>query len=435
MKKIITAINNPKLHEELNKEKNFEIIGKDIQYKEAILEMLEQNNDTDLIIISEKISGKIKLEELIKNIKTINEKIKIIFILEKENKDIERILIRNNIIDIYDNNKINLKELINIINKKEINMEEEIIKLKKIIEEKNNLKNRQVRTNLLIVKYIEKLKKGIKKQIEKRRKKFIKKEKRKNMLTKIITFSGNYKSGKSSLALIISQYLAREYNKVLLIDGDMEKQDLNIILKKGKFKNQKNRKGKKQNNKVEQKNKNKNISSQKNNEKRTTSEEKINNNLYFMKRINNLIKKNSENFMMKNFLSLKQKYNFIIIDLAKNNDENINKEILKNSDINFLVIEPNILGIKEIERTIDRYINKWKIDKGSLHIIANKKKYDSMNKKIISKFFFNQYKIYEIKENKIFSIMINHSFKNKILLKNKKIISSIKKIVNKILYK
>ena len=111
-------------------------------------------------------------------------------------------------------------------------MEEEIIKLKKIIEEKNNLKNRQVRTNPLIVKYIEKLKKGIKKQIEKRRKKFIKKEKRKNMLTKIITFSGNYKSGKSSLALIISQYLAREYNKVLLIDGDMEKQDLNIIEKK-----------------------------------------------------------------------------------------------------------------------------------------------------------------------------------------------------------
>ena len=38
MKKIITAINNPKLHEELNKEKNFEIIGKDIQYKEAILD-------------------------------------------------------------------------------------------------------------------------------------------------------------------------------------------------------------------------------------------------------------------------------------------------------------------------------------------------------------------------------------------------------------
>ena len=47
MKKIITAINNPQLNEELKKEKNFEIIGKDIQYKEAILEILEENDFID----------------------------------------------------------------------------------------------------------------------------------------------------------------------------------------------------------------------------------------------------------------------------------------------------------------------------------------------------------------------------------------------------
>ena len=115
MKKIITAINNPKLNEELKKERNFEIIGKDIQYREAILEILEKNNKIDLIILSEKIPGEIQLEKLIKKIKFANEKIKIIFILEKENKELEKILIKNNIIDIYYNNKINLKELIKII--------------------------------------------------------------------------------------------------------------------------------------------------------------------------------------------------------------------------------------------------------------------------------------------------------------------------------
>ena len=41
MKKIITAINNPTLNEKLKKEEYIEIIGKDIQYKEAILEILE----------------------------------------------------------------------------------------------------------------------------------------------------------------------------------------------------------------------------------------------------------------------------------------------------------------------------------------------------------------------------------------------------------
>ena len=65
MKKILTAINNPKLNEELKKESNFQIIGKDIQYKEAILEVLEKNNKIDLIILSDKIPGEIKLENLI----------------------------------------------------------------------------------------------------------------------------------------------------------------------------------------------------------------------------------------------------------------------------------------------------------------------------------------------------------------------------------
>ena len=83
MKKIITAINNPQLNEELKKEKNFEIIGKDIQYREAILEILEENDFIDLIIMSEKILGEISLENLIEKIKLKNEAIKIIFILEK----------------------------------------------------------------------------------------------------------------------------------------------------------------------------------------------------------------------------------------------------------------------------------------------------------------------------------------------------------------
>ena len=193
MKKIITAINNPELNEKLKKEKNFEIIGKDIQYKEAIIEILEKYKDIDLIIISETISGQMTIDKLIKKIKQINEKIKIILILEKENKDIEKILIKNNIIDIYYNNKINLIELIKIINKKEISMEEEIIKLKKIIEEKNNEFN--------------------------------------DKKAKLITFSGTRKSGKSTLSLIISKALAIQ-NKVLLINGDLEKKDLSINLKK-----------------------------------------------------------------------------------------------------------------------------------------------------------------------------------------------------------
>ena len=244
MKKIITAINNPKLNEELKKESNFEIVGKDIQYKEAILEILEKNNKIDLIIISENIVGQISFEELIKKIKYINEKIKLIFILENENNELEKILIKNKIIDIYYNNKINLEELVKIISKKEINMEEEIIKLKKIIEEKNNyfrknnknIKEKNKKTNYLKYKNLDGINvnknKTYKKQSERGKKKNELVNNSYNMSTKIIVFSGNYKSGKSILSLITSHYLSREKFKILLIDADLEKQDLSILFKK-----------------------------------------------------------------------------------------------------------------------------------------------------------------------------------------------------------
>ena len=135
MKKIITAIGNPKLNEELKKENNFEIIGKDLQYKEAILEILEKNKKIDLIIISENLLGNISFENLFEKINLLNNKIKIIFILEQENSELKNILIKNNINYIYYKNKINLIELIKLINKKEI------LNSEKINQEKNNNKS------------------------------------------------------------------------------------------------------------------------------------------------------------------------------------------------------------------------------------------------------------------------------------------------------
>lgn len=504
MKKIITAINNPKLNEELKKEKNFEIVGKDIQYKEAILEILEKNNNIDLIILSEKILGEIKLEKLIGKIKLINEKIKIIFILEKENKDLEKILIKNNIIDVYYNNKINLNELIKIINKKEINMEEEIIKLKKIIEEKNinynniennnSEKNKINNKNNLKEKYKDKIKNEIMTYIRKRINisKEIDKEinTTKNMLTKIITFSGNYKSGKSTLSLIISQCLSEKNNKVLLIDGDLETQDLSIILKKGKWKDYKDNKNRNKkrskkinnelrnnyfnkNNRNKKNNFNKNIINKKNinnykkieiknkknkinnyykkliNSKNTIYyyqikniinlfTNKINKNLYFFNGLNYLLKNkiiNNKKILKKIifvfFEIMKLNYDFIIIDLSKSNLDTINKEILKNSYINFVFMEPNLLGIKEIQKLLKIYLKEWKIPQKSLHIIANKKKFNSMNKSLISNCLPIKNKILEIKENKFYYIFINQNLKRKILLKNK----IIKKEINKIIYK
>ena len=44
MKKVITAVANPIINNELKKEKNIEVIGNDIQYQEGIVEVLEKDN-------------------------------------------------------------------------------------------------------------------------------------------------------------------------------------------------------------------------------------------------------------------------------------------------------------------------------------------------------------------------------------------------------
>ena len=135
MKTIITAIDNPKIFNEIKKNENIKIIGKDLIYKEAVLEILEKNKNIDLIILYEKILGEINFFELIKKIKNINKKIKIIIILENKNENLENKLKKINIKNIYLKNKINSKKIIEIINEKNISKN---IKNKKI--EKNNKK-------------------------------------------------------------------------------------------------------------------------------------------------------------------------------------------------------------------------------------------------------------------------------------------------------
>ena len=489
LKKIITAINNPKLNEELKKENNFEIVGKDIQYKEAILEILEKINNIDLIIINEKIPGEITIEKLIKKIKLINEKIKIIFILENKNEELEKILIKNNINEIYYNNKINLNDLIKIINKKEINMEEEIIKLKKIIEEKNNMeKNILMKNNNLERKDKKLILED--KHLNERKSNFTQSKKGNiniNMETKIITFSGNYKSGKTTLSLVFSNYLKNENKKILLIDMDLEKQDLITILKKDKYlekikkqitfgkKNfEKNKKANEEifnkyfknknikkeylKNKIKNNKKNKlKIKLQKNKMKKLINKKnninyyyikkiiklftiKINKNFYFFAGINFLLKNKKykkekhTRIFISNFLKIlnQKNYDFIIIDLAKSNPEIINKEILKNSDIKFVLFEPNLLGIKELQKLLNTYKKVWKTPCKSLHIIANRKRFNSIDKNLISNLITKSNKIFEIKENKIYNILINSYFRNYYLLNNKNIKKEIYKIIKKL---
>lgn len=141
MIKIITAINNPNLNEELIKENNIKIIGRDIQYKEGILELLENNIEIDYIIVDEKLPGEIEINKLIEKIIEKNKKIKIIITIKKDNKN--KIKLNNKkIIKIYYEKNINLNFLKNYNNCK--NLSEENILKNKI---ENKLNNKKIKNN------------------------------------------------------------------------------------------------------------------------------------------------------------------------------------------------------------------------------------------------------------------------------------------------
>lgn len=76
---------------------------------------MEKNKNIDYILMSEKIPGEINIEDLIKKIKFINQKISIIFFLEKEDINKKDKLKKLGIKNIYINNKINRNKIINKI--------------------------------------------------------------------------------------------------------------------------------------------------------------------------------------------------------------------------------------------------------------------------------------------------------------------------------
>lgn len=346
-KLILTAINNPKINDELNKEKNINVICKDIQYREAILEILSKNNNVEIIIINNNLPGEISFEELINKIKKINSKIKLIFIFKKEDKKLEEIL-KNKKIIYY--NKLNLPELINIINNK---------KFKKI---ENN--------------------------------------------SRIISILGPANVGKSNCLIKLLKKTENKYNKILLIDFDINEPNLYFLLNK----------------KYKLKKLNYKLINELNNEFKNNYK-KINELINLLtikcdKRID-LISKinlfsnylNKLNFYQLNlffeyfFKIIKNKYDLILIDIGSKNKNNLIKLIIKNSTEKIFITKGNLIGINESINFLQN--NKlFKINNNFKNLnnklLINKNSKYNVDFKIIKNIFKNFKVIGIIKKEKIF---------------------------------
>lgn len=397
MKKIITAINDKVLNEELRKNKDVEIICKDIQYKEGILEILEINFEIDYIFINYNLPGEISIQYLINMILKINENIKLIIFVKKENKNNYKFLENKNIKIILYENKININLLIDNKKNKLVDLKEKIV-VKNIKLEKNKIKKK---------KYLEnKLNK-------------IKKEKINNSLNlienKIITFTGNRGVGKSLIIINFAFYLKNK--KILIIDYNLDNINIHNFFGVKKLNHNINKKSFFNNKKI-----------------KINKYMKIKNKFfeeYFnISILNNLIIKINKNINLLSYTKLinlkkineiNKYYDYIFIEFS----ENINKKIILNSYKNIILIEPNLIGINNSKKYLEKI---YKINPKNTKIILNKNNNYSINENLLTNIFSNIKIIGKIDYKNIYNFLINNNFKNNYLLNLKKINQDYKKI-------
>ena len=385
--KIITALANEEINKRI-KENGMGIIGKDIQYQEAVIQILEINKSVDLLILSSILQGDLNIYEFINIIKYKFPNLEIIIILEKEDLQLRKFIISKGINNIYYNNRTTfdeilekLKELENKTNKTKINYKNK---------ETKNTEKKQLNK---IKKYLHRKLKIINKIMFFKNKK-IKLEKNK----KIIAILGPPKIGKTIFSLIFSLNIKNK--KILIINSD-KKKNIKIIIGK---------KIKKEKNSIQKWKKNIDILLA---QKDKTREENL--------LINN--QKNRYNkIILEQFL---EEYDYIIIDSNNINEEEID---IKKIDKIILLVEANLLGIDETREILEEIIHKQKYQKDNTKIVFNKHTKTSINKKTLRNLFEDFEILGQVQYDNYYNFITNTNLRfvpNKISKQYKKVIKKL----------
>ena len=216
---------------------------------------------------------------------------------------------------------------------------------------------------------------------------------------KIINIFGKNKSGKTTIIILILNYLLKNKEKILIIN--INKKIEKYYLKKIKIIN---------NNKFIKINKYKK-------------------NLYNIEKNMDLIFCTKYKQIKNNFEELKKMYDYILIDNMEN--EKIQIEYFLNKDYirNILVIDSEKLGISELQN-LTKKINKYDQNQHrSLHIIENKYKLSSVSPVVIKEIFDKKIEIHEIYKNRYYKKILEKFLKNKKIKINKLLELKIQKLL------
>ena len=388
--KVLTAIGNPILNEKLKEIDEIRVVGKDIQYQEAIIEILEENLDIDCLIINKELSGDIGFYKLINKIKNIKEDIDIFVFLEEKDEDVENYLMSFQIYKIYYLDEINYDDFIknffasknNVI----VGINKEINEFKKLILSENNTEdNYSFVENIITESFNDS---NYEKYNEKSEKENFYIEENKDLFEeescKTIAISGDFGCGKSLFSVFLSKVISKQNKKILLIDFDLENMSINILFGIKKYK-----------------------------EKQVYIEDCITNvdkNLDVLCGIDKIInlKEVTNNYVVKEIIErLKKEYDFIIIDVSSRIDFKYVKMILTYSDKIIFLIEPNLLEISKSNKYLEVFIEDFEIDVDKIKIVFNKENKHKIANAILEEVFSRFEIIENIKYEEKYSLFIN----------------------------
>ena len=335
MQIVVTAIGKPELHEELKQLKEIQIIGKDIQYPEGILEIIEKENNIQFIILSEIIFGELEIKKYIQKIKKINSKIKIIILLKNKKIELEKELKKIGIFKIIYFNQFNKIELLKIIEKKEKKEN------KKSIEELE----KEIQTLHHIIE---------KNKIQKQH--------------SIISILGTGGIGKSVCISNLAKILPVE--KILIIDLDILNSSIALLF------NIKNNTNHLEKNPFLKKDKIENYII------------KINKKIDILLGKNIVCNTHIQNKKIENLiLELAEKYDVIFIDTTLECFLGQHKKIIQMSSDAIMLIEGNVLEIQKAKNILQIYVQEWNIPMKNIQIIINRYTKNSIDKDIIKNIF------------------------------------------------
>ncbi len=356
MKRILTALGNPTLNNELRKYEKYDLVAEDLFYQEAVIDLVETES-IDTIVISGLLQGQNDLCEFISLIKRKNSVARIIVITDEVSDEVRKTLMNMGVLDILYDSQVEVSDVIDAIDR-----EEPIIKI--TVEESSEKYCFKENENVE-VSYITKIQKQ-----------------------EVIAISGINGIGKSTFAAKFAKKLASKSNsRILLIDLDTLNGNLDEILSINKvpqnvdfIMDEDKKCG--LNYAVDLIAKNRfdaNVLDELIVHEKGVDVLTGNTSLHYCQ---NVLK---EEYYTRILLAAKEKYDFIILDTSSNIFLDATKWALQEASKILFVTENSYIGIKKSSQLLNVFLNVWGIWKNKISLVIRQAQKDEIENEMMEK--------------------------------------------------